>query len=120
MTNLIGANSSRTAAKLFVAAGLAMLGLMICPTISVAAELRQYDIRVDGMTCPFCVATSEKALKKITGVHAVTTNLEQGEISVCADDRAVFTEAELKKLFLAKGFTFRSFTQSQKCSVADD
>ncbi len=24
----------------------------------------QYEIRVDGITCPFCVATSERALKK--------------------------------------------------------
>ena len=40
----------------------------------------QYDIRVDGITCPFCVATSERALKKIEGVHAVGSNLETGKM----------------------------------------
>ena len=33
-------------------------------TITAAlADDVQYDIRVDGITCPFCVATSERALK---------------------------------------------------------
>ncbi len=69
----------------------------------------QYDIRVDGITCPFCVATSERALKKIEGVHAVGSNLETGTIFVCADNQVTFTDAQLKQLFLDKGFTYRSF-----------
>jgi len=79
----------------------------------------QYDIRVDGITCPFCVATSEKALKKIDGVHSVGSNLETGTIFVCADSRVVFTDAQLKQLFLDKGFTYRSFEKNTGCSLGD-
>ena len=79
----------------------------------------QYDIRVDGITCPFCVATSERALKKITGVHAVGSNLETGIIFVCADSQVTFTDAQLKQLFLDKGFTYRSFQKTSGCSIAD-
>ena len=57
----------------------------------------QYDIRVDGITCPFCVATSERALKKIEGVHAVGSNLEPGTIFVCADSQVTFTDTQLKQ-----------------------
>ena len=79
----------------------------------------QYDIRVDGITCPFCVATSERALKKIDGVHAVGSNLETGRIFVCADSRVQFTDAQLQRLFLDKGFTYRSFEQAPGCSLGD-
>ena len=77
----------------------------------------QYNIRVDGITCPFCVATSERALKKISGVHAVGANLETGTIFVCADSRVTFTDPQLKELFLNKGFTYRSFEKVAECSM---
>ncbi len=79
----------------------------------------QYDIRVDGITCPFCVATSERALKKIAGVHTVGSNLETGTLFVCADSDVSFTDAQLKQLFLDKGFTYRSFQKMSGCSIAE-
>ena len=88
-------------------------------TSTALADDVQYDIRVDGITCPFCVATSERALKKITGVHAVGSNLETGTLFVCADSRVTFTDPQLKQLFLDKGFTYRSFQKTLGCSFAD-
>ena len=86
-------------------------------TAALADEV-QYDIRVDGITCPFCVATSERALKKIEGVHAVGSDLETGTIFVCAESRVAFTDAQLKQLFRDKGFTYRSFEKTSRCSIA--
>lgn len=110
--------------------GLVSMVFLVTPgfgySADVPADVRsanpwlQYDIRVDGMTCPFCVATSQKALKKIAGVRAVAANLQRGEMYVCVDDGTVFTDAQLKKLFLSKGFTFRSFTTAQGCSIDDE
>ena len=90
---------------------------LIVTATSVLADDVQYDIRVDGITCPFCVATSERALKKIDGVHAVGSNLETGMIFVCADSRVEFTDAGLHRLFLDKGFTYRSFERVAGCSL---
>ena len=84
---------------------------------AVLADDVQYDIRVDGITCPFCVATSERALKKIGGVHAVGSNLETGTIFVCADSQVALTDAQLKQLFRDKGFTYRSFEKTSGCSI---
>ncbi len=95
------------------------LVLLMVTGASALAEDVQYDIRVDGITCPFCVATSERALKKIDGVHAVGSNLETGTIFVCADSRVEFTDAQLQRLFLDKGFTYRSFEQGLGCSLGD-
>ena len=92
---------------------------LIVTATSVLADDVQYDIRVDGITCPFCVATSERALKKIEGVHAVGSNLETGMIIVCADSRVEFNDAQLQRLFLDKGFTYRSFELAPGCSLGD-
>ena len=77
----------------------------------------QYDLRIDGITCPFCVATSEKALKKIEGVNFVSADLKAGVISVCADESVIFTDDQLRALFLDKGFTYRSMTLSAGCKI---
>ncbi len=56
---------------------LFFVALVLTGTAVLADEV-QYDIRVDGITCPFCVATSERALKKIEGVHTVGSDLADG------------------------------------------
>jgi mercuric ion binding protein len=96
----------------FIVAVIAFSGVAL-------ADDTQYDIRVDGITCPFCVATSERALKKIDGVQAVGSNLETGTIFVCTDSKVAFTDAQLKQLFLDKGFTYRSFETKSGCSFGD-
>jgi len=75
----------------------------------------QYDMRVDGITCPFCVATSAKALKEIDGVKSVGSDLEKGIIKVCADEKVVFKDEQLKKMFIDKGFTFKSMSKKEQC-----
>ena len=98
---------------------LFLVTFAVTTTATLADEV-QYDIRVDGITCPFCVATSERALKKIEGVHAVGSDLETGTIFVCAESRVAFTDAQLKQLFRDKGFTYRSFEKTSRCSIAGD
>ena len=78
----------------------------------------QYELRIDGISCPFCVATSEKALKKIDGVKAVKSSLKDGIITVCADDEKVaFTDAQLTEIFKKKGFTYRGMEITGGCDA---
>jgi len=95
---------------------LFLVTFVLTSTVALADDV-QYDIRVDGITCPFCVATSERALMKIEGVQSVGSNLETGTIFVCADSQVAFTDAQLKQLFLDKGFTYRSFNRASGCSI---
>lgn len=84
----------------------------------VLAKDVQYLLRIDGITCPFCVATSEKALKKIDGVKAVKSSLKDGIITVCADDEIIqFTDAQLTEIFKKKGFTYRGMELTGACEA---
>lgn len=101
--------------RFFMIAGVLSLSFGLSTT-ALAGE-RQYDMRVDGLTCPFCVATSAKALKKIDGVSDVSVDLDAGIISVCATDGADLSDKRMTKLFRKKGFTFRSQTQLETCRL---
>ena len=91
--------------------------ILLISTAALAEDQVQYDIRIDGMTCPFCVASSEKALKKIDGINTIRTNIETGTMTVCAEPSVILTDDQLEQLFLKKGFTYRSLTQSNHCSL---
>ncbi len=84
--------------------------------VSFATEV-QYDMKVDGITCPFCVATSAKELNKIDGVKRVSSDLKAGLIKVCADEKVTFNDEQLQKLFLDKGFTYRSMSKKRMCDA---
>ena len=77
----------------------------------------QYDIRVDGITCPFCFATSKNALEEIEGVHQVVGDLDSGIISLCAEESVTLSDDRLRDLFRSKGFTYRSATRSDECTI---
>ena len=96
-----------------------MLGISSYGPNALAKDV-QYDLRVDGMTCPFCAATSEKAIKKIKGVRVVSTNLKKATISVCATEETDMADSMLTKILMKKGFTYVSKTKKQQCSVQAD
>ena len=77
----------------------------------------QYNLRVDGMTCPFCAATSEKTLGKIEGVKQVSANLDTGIITVCATDTAKLPDAKLTKMLKKRGFTYVNKTKQEACTL---
>lgn len=96
-----------------------VLGLALTlPGTPALAKDTQYVLRIDGITCPFCVATSEKALKQIEGVRSVSSNLKDGTIAVCADDASAdLSDAHLAKLFKGKGFTYRGKEKRGSCQA---
>ncbi|GEQ98469.1 hypothetical protein JCM17844_21060 [Iodidimonas gelatinilytica] len=95
-----------------------VLGALLLAAIPAVAKDAQYVLHIDGITCPFCVATSEKALKKIDGVKSVKSSLRDGTITVCADDEKVtFTDEQLLELFKEKGFTYRGKEETGACTA---
>lgn len=91
------------------------LVLALCTGDAIADD-SQFIIRVDGVTCPFCVATSERTLAKIKGVHSVNSDLKLGIIYVCADDATNLSAVRLRELFSKRGFTYRSVRKSSGCN----
>ncbi|RME61763.1 MAG: hypothetical protein D6790_07340 [Caldilineae bacterium] len=115
-------HGDRIGRLLAVLLAVASLGLLPSATGRAAEKepghrLIQYDLRVDGMTCPFCVATSEKALKQIPGIRFVHTHLKRGLIHVCAEEGSMPDDAALARLFKERGFTYRSQKKIGACPL---
>jgi copper chaperone CopZ len=62
-------------------------------------------IEVEGLACPFCVRGLEKHLKRVPGVHRVSTSLQKGEIGVQIKPGKAVTEKQLRQAVKKGGFT---------------
>ena len=72
----------------------------------------RYDMRVDGLACPFCAYGVEKKLKAIEGTSDIHVDLDKGLVSVTVSEGKELTEEQMKKLFTDSGFTYRSMKKT--------
>lgn len=73
----------------------------------------QYDLRVDGLACPFCAYGIEKKFIKTEGVEKVDIDLKNGLVIVETVEGKTFNEDQLKKIIDDAGFTMKSMTEKQ-------
>ncbi len=73
----------------------------------------QYDMRVDGLACPFCAYGIEKEFLKTAGVTSLDIDLKNGLVIVKTEDGKTFTEEKLKKIINDTGFTMKSLTEKK-------
>jgi len=71
----------------------------------------QYDLRVDGLACPFCAYGIEKKFTKTQGVESVDIDLKNGLVVVKTVENKTFKEDELKSIINDTGFTMKSMTE---------
>jgi len=71
----------------------------------------QYDMRVDGLACPFCAYGIEKKFIKTEGVDSVDIDLQKGLVIVKTGEGKTFQEEKLKEIINDAGFTMRSVTE---------
>ncbi len=71
-----------------------------------------YNIRVDGLACPFCAYGIEKKFKAMKGVSNIKVDLDKGLVSVDVKDGVELKEDNMKKLFNDSGFTYRSMKKT--------
>ncbi|GMR08615.1 MAG: hypothetical protein BMS9Abin26_1621 [Gammaproteobacteria bacterium] len=94
--------------KTQIIAGL--LGLMFMQAAFAAGT--HYEMRVDGLACPFCAYGVEKKLKKVEGTSDIKVDLDKGLVSVNMAEGRELTEEQMKKLFQDAGFTYRSMVKT--------
>ena len=75
---------------------------------SALADGTRYQMRVDGLACPYCAYGIEKNLNKIDGVEIIDVDLDNGLIIVNVASGVTLTDVQMAKLFTDAGFTFRS------------
>ncbi|VAW93051.1 hypothetical protein MNBD_GAMMA23-844 [hydrothermal vent metagenome] len=93
--------------KTIVMAVLSVMVILSSLQVSFAAGTN-YDIRVDGLACPFCAYGIEKKFKKMEGISNIKIDLDKGLVSVDAKEGVELKEDKMKTLFNDSGFTYRS------------
>lgn len=73
-----------------------------------AAAGTRYEMRVDGLACPYCAYGIEKKLKVIEGVEGFDIDLDRGVVTVDVAEGVDLDEARMRQLFRDSGFTYRS------------
>ena len=87
-----------------------LLGVVFIQTAWAAGT--RYEMRVDGLACPFCAYGVEKKLKAINGTSDIHVDLDKGLVNVTVSEGMELTEEQMKKLFTDSGFTYRSMKKT--------
>ncbi|MDP3844563.1 MAG: heavy-metal-associated domain-containing protein [Oxalobacteraceae bacterium] len=90
----------------------AALSLVLFATTVFAAPTA-YQLRVDGLACPFCAYGIEKKLNAIEGVQRIDVDIASGAVAVTMAEGATLDEAAAKKAVKEAGFSLRKFEQVQ-------
>jgi copper chaperone len=85
-----------------------LIVVLIMWSASAPADGTRYQMRVDGLACPYCAYGIEKNLKKISGVDKIDVDLNNGLVTVNVAEGVTLTDSQMAKLFTDAGFTFRS------------
>jgi len=90
-----------------------LLLALIWPAVTLSAETL-YEIRVDGLACPYCAYGIEKKFMQRENVKQFDMDLEKGVVKVTLKDGEEITESQLKQLFDDAGFSYRSVKKTPR------
>lgn len=79
--------------------------LTLMPFQRAFAEIDHVEMRVDGMTCPFCVYGIEKKLKAVEGIKDARANLKTGIVEIKVKNGKAVDVDRLNKAVKESGFT---------------
>lgn len=94
------------------------LSLALLATGAMAAQAA-WQLRVDGLACPFCAYGIEKKLNAIKGVERVEVDIAAGTVTVTMTEGATLDEATASKAVREAGFTLRGFKSIQSASPGE-
>jgi len=69
------------------------------------AQQREVQVRVDGLSCPFCAYGLEKKLLKLDGVMNLTIDVDNGILTFYEEKGKVVLEEEIRRVVKDAGFT---------------
>lgn len=82
------------------------IGALLFGAAPFAAE-QTYQLRVDGLACPYCAYGIEKAFMERDGVEHVGIDFQQGQVIVHTERNVEFSEKQLRTIVNDAGFTLR-------------
>ena len=94
------------------------LSLALFASGAMAAQAA-WQLRVDGLACPFCAFGIEKKLNAIKGVERVEVDIASGTVTVTMTEGATLDEAAARKAVREAGFSLRGFRSIQSTSLGE-
>ena len=88
--------------------------------ISAQAELRTAELRVNGMSCPFCAFGIEKKLRRVNGVNQVEVLLDEGRIRVMFFAKNTATVRDIEMAVDDAGFQLLGLSVDVEGSLVED
>ena len=85
------------------------LAILLAPLAAYAAP-NVYQLKVDGLACPFCAYGIEKELGTLEGVEKIDVELKKGAVVVTMAEGTVLTESQATEAVQDAGFTLRAFS----------
>lgn len=98
----------------YVALAVLAIVMLAAPA---AAQVSHYDVRVDGLACPFCAYGLEKKVKALRGAQNVHIELDRGLVSFDVTGETDLLPDVVEKAVRDSGFTARGFTIRASGSV---
>ena len=90
-----------------IAVLMLLLGSSVVFLPESAAEVKGIELRVDGLTCPFCSLGLEKKLKRVDGVEGVQVHVKQGITEVESTPGESPNLDDVRQAVQDAGFTLR-------------
>ena len=94
-----------------------LMALLLVTTAAVCAQGVQYQLRVDGMACEFCVARLKNQLERRIGAEGVEIDLDTGRVVITTPADPVLTEEDLREVIDDAGFVLMAFERSWSSST---
>ncbi len=69
----------------------AVFAVSLLLPVAASAAQTQYQLRVDGLACPFCAYGIEKELKRTNGVESLEIDINAGIVTVTVAEGAAMT-----------------------------
>lgn len=82
---------------------------LVLPTWGAWANPATYQLRINGLACPFCAYGVEKKLIGTQGVKSIKIDIDAGTVTVFMANDATLSEAMAKQIVKDAGFTLAGF-----------
>lgn len=71
----------------------------------------QYELRVDGLACPYCAYGIEKKLRRTQGVQQIDIDIDRGVVQVGMAEGKTLSKPQMEQLVKDAGFTLRGMKE---------
>lgn len=90
--------------------GVTVILGMLSSASPARANIPHYEVRVDGLACPFCAYGLEKKLEGLPGVSGLHIDLDAGLVSFDVTEATVLLPGRVREVVREAGFSPRGVT----------